>query len=196
MVSGTTVTYSLTGVDLTSVGGGVNETIEFDVEYTAFATSGTGPTVSVFPSTIPGALGVNSSADHPSNPSLALGMGGVSVGGEGIDAEIKNISTTGGLTAATSVEFTSITAFMFGNNTSSATVDSGSEDPLNLSGPAGTGTAQSGSISGDAFTYTQGNQYAAIDELAFEVVVVPEPSTFAVVLGLLPLAMRRRRRQG
>ena len=181
------VTCTLSGVDLGSIGGGSNETIT--IEYEAFANPATNPTLAVF--SAPSGIGVFSSVIN-GNANLNRGIAGAGIAGEGIVAEITSVTTSGGFTAATSVEFTEVAALMFGSNTSIATVGYGSGDTLQLEAPAGASTPDSGS--GNKITYTQDSQYSAITGLSFKVAVVPEPTTTALLgLGGLALILRRRK---
>lgn len=168
-------TYTLTGVDLTSIGGSNSESFTFTVGYTA-TTNGTTaatPTFSGF-----GNVGVD--------------VGGLVNGAETLTATINLTSSTfaglslGGFTYARAGAFSS-------GETGAFTWTGGSFN-------VGFGNTIANSVTGNSFTLTAGpaslpatSSAINLEGFGAQFVAVPEPASLTLLaLGSLPLLRRRR----
>lgn len=170
-----TATYTITGLDLTSVGGTNNETIVFDVLYTHGGTGGTGVQINGF-GNIAVTGGDNNQVDNEETLTATLSLNGATTFTGGLSLGFTSFQT-GGVSAEETwnVITASGTQFFPAGSGTNATFDPSSFvtlDPVS-------GNTNNGTFNAQAFTVS--------------ITAVPEPS--ASLLGGLGLMLLLRRRR-
>jgi hypothetical protein len=158
-------TYTVTGVNLTSVGGTASESFTFTVGYTA---SGGSPTFS--------------------------GFGNVGVGGNGLVNDAETITATINLTSSTFAEL-SLTGFTYARAGAMGAGESGTFSWTGGSFNVSTGNTVANSVTGNSFSFAvSGTSTLNLEGFGAQFVAVPEStSTSLLALGATALLRRRRR---
>ena len=166
-------TYSVTGVDLTSVGGTANESFSYTVTYTATSdgTTPASPTYSAF-----GNIGV-----------------GTGTGSVGVVNGSETLTATVALTSSSFVDL-SLTGFSFAR---AGGVNAGESGTFVWTGGSFNilpGVTIASDVTGTAFTLTAGGASTInIEGFGVRFVAVPEPASASLlVLGALSLLRRKR----
>ncbi|MCB1133418.1 MAG: PEP-CTERM sorting domain-containing protein [Verrucomicrobiae bacterium] len=162
-------TYAVTGIDLTSLGGTANESFSFTVTYTATTdgiTVGT-PTFS--------------------------GFGNVGVGTGGTVTDPETLTATVALNSSSFAEL-SLVGFTLARAGGANAGESGTLTWTGGSFNVTPGNTIANTVSGNSFTLTaSASSTLNIEGFKVDFVAVPEPAT-ASLLGLMSLALLRRRR--
>lgn len=166
-------TYTVTGVNLTSVGGGASESFSFTVSYTGTTNGST-----------------------PSTVNFTSPFGNVAVGGDNFISGTETLTATITLTSSTFPDLTLVgfTTTRIGNLTTSG--ESGT-----LTHGGGTTSFANGipnvivyPVSGNFVTYqVNGSTTVNFEGFTADFIAVPEPAA-TTLLGLASLALLRRRR--
>lgn len=163
-------TYSVSGVDLSSVGGSNNESFTFTVSYTATSdgTTTATPTFSGF-----GNVGVDT--------------GGTVSGSETLNATVSLVSS--------SFSNLSLTGFVYARAGGASPGETGTLSWTGGSFAVSNGNTITTDVSGDSFMLTAGSASTLnIEGFRVEFVAVPEPASASLLfLGAAALLRRRRR---
>jgi len=180
-----TTTYTVSSLDLSSYGGGVGESIAFDVTYTHGGTGGTGVQVNGF-GNISVTGGDNNQVDNLETltATVSFNTGSSTFSGDFADLSIGFTSfSTGGVDT--------------GGNTESwqLLTDGGTSGPFEATVDSTTTTFPASSfVTLDPVSGVTNNGTFNLQGFDIEISAIPEPSSAALLGGLGLLALLRRRR--